>query len=180
MTSAPSPLPGSPRTTPLGMLRYGIEYYAAAVVTNTALGRGEGTDPVAPASAYYLIGHAVELGLKAYVLQQGGSLDHLKAIGHRLCRAHDEARKAGLAAHFHASEVEVNALRILDALYSDKQFEYIETGGKTFPDFGLMQTFARNLLIGVSNAIPQGGFFLRTRHSPGRILLHGWRQSPGA
>lgn len=159
------------RTTPTGMLRYAIEFYAAALATDDAIGDEDGYEVTAPISVNYLVGHAIELGLKAYLLHQGRSLADIKAIGHRLCLAYEEARKLGLDTHFQPEPEDVSVLNALDALYSDKQFEYIETGPKTFPVFGPLQHFARGLLLGVAHAIPLGKVFLRDGYKPGQLLL---------
>jgi hypothetical protein len=159
------------RTKPIGMLRYAIEFYAAAIATDDAIGDTDGYEITAPTPVNYLIGHAIELGLKAYLLQSGRSLADIKSIGHRLCLAYNEARKDGLDAHFQPAPEDVTVLDALDTLYSDKQFEYIETGPKTFPVFGPLRHFARELLLGVTKAIPQGELFLREKYKPGQILL---------
>ena len=159
------------RTTPVGMIRYSIEFYAAAVATDDAIGDTDGYEITAPIPVNYLIGHAIELGLKAYLLHSGRSLADIISIGQRLRVAYDEARKHGLDAHFPQDAVDVSLLDVLDALYSDKQFEYIETGPKTFPVFGPLQQFARELLLGVTRAIPNGTVFLRERYKPGQLLL---------
>jgi hypothetical protein len=159
------------RTTPVGMLRYAIEFYAAALATDRAIGDTDGYEKTAPTPVNYLIGHAIELGLKAYLLHGGRSLADIKSIGHRLCLAYSEARKVGLDAHFQPEAEGVSVLDALDALYLDKQFEYIETGPKTFPVFGPLQHFTRELLLGVTRAIPNGGLLLREKYKASQILL---------
>jgi hypothetical protein len=159
------------RTTPIGMLRYAIEFYAAAIATDRAIGDSPGYEITAPTPVNYLMGHAIELGLKAYLLHTGHSLADLHTIGHRLCVAYSKARVAGLDAHFQPRPEEASVLDTLDALYSDKQFEYIETGLKTFPVFGPLKHFARELLLGVTRAIPKGELFLRDDYKAGQLLL---------
>jgi hypothetical protein len=92
------------------------------------------------------------------------SLAEIKAIGHRLCLGYNEARKHGLDAHFRPEAEDVSVLDALDTLYSDKRFEYIETGPKTFPVFGPLQHFARELLLAITRAIPQGELLLRGQY----------------
>jgi hypothetical protein len=121
------------RTTPVGMLRYAIEFYAAAIATDAAIGDIDGYEITAPTPVNYLMEHAIELGLKAYLLQQGVGLDRIHKIGHRLRVAYDDARRYGLDEQFPPEAVDICVLDALDALYSDEQFEYIETGPKTFP-----------------------------------------------
>jgi hypothetical protein len=151
------------------MLRYAIEFYAAARATDSAIGDMDGYEITAPIPVNYLMGHAIELGLKAYLLHNGRSLADIKFIGHRLRLAYNEARQVGLDEHFQPEDVTV--LDALDPLYSDKQFEYIETGPKTFPVFGPLQHFARELLLGVTRAIPKGELFLRDGYKAGQFLL---------
>jgi hypothetical protein len=159
------------RTTPVGMLRYAIEFYAAAIATDAAIGDIDGYEITAPTPVNYLMGHAIELGLKAYLLQQGAELDRVINIGHRLCVAYEDARKAGLDAHFLPEGEDISVLVALDALYSDNQFGYIETGPKTFPVFGPLRHFARELLLGVTKAIPKGELLLRDGYKGGEFLL---------
>jgi hypothetical protein len=156
------------RTTPVGMLRYAIEFYAAAIAADRAIGSTGGYEITAPMPVNYLMGHSIELGLKAYLLHAGRSLDDIKSIGHRLRLAYSEGQKAGLDAHF---QPDITVLDTLDALYSDKQFEYIETGIKAFPVFGPLQRLARELLLGMTKAIPNGELLLREKYKPGQILL---------
>jgi hypothetical protein len=153
------------------MLRYAIEFYAAAVATDAAIGDSAGYEITAPPPVNYLMGHAIELGLKAYLLHRGRSLADIKSIGHRLRFAYDEARKLGLDEHLPPDAIDVSVLDALDALYSDKQFEYIETGFKTFPVFGPLQHFARELLRGLTKAIPNGELLLREECRAGQLLI---------
>ncbi len=159
------------RTTPLGTLRYAIEFYAAAIVTDDAIGDMPGHDAVAPITVNYLIGHAIELGLKAYLLHRDVPLDHIKyKIGHRLVKARDQAMELGLGEHFQPKADWGDVLEVLDGLYSDKQFEYIETGSKLFPIFGPLQGYAAGLLRAVAGVVPSGTLLLRDNHKPGVIL----------
>ncbi len=171
MASKPKSFTDPQRSTPIGMMRYSIEFYAAAVATDRAIGDMDGYETFAPTPVNYLIGHAIELGLKAYLLQQGVGLDGIRKIGHELITAYDEARARGLDNHFTPKDGDISVLQTLDALYSDKQFEYIETGAKTFPVFGPLQQFARGLLLGVTKSIPKGEILLRDKYKAGQILL---------
>ncbi|MGY8681489.1 hypothetical protein Q2941_27420 [Bradyrhizobium sp. UFLA05-153] len=156
MRTKPKSFTDPKRSTPIGMVRYSIEFYAAAIATDRAIGGMDGYELHAPIPVNYLIGHAIELALKAYLLQNGVDLAGIRRIGHQLCVAYDEARKLGLDDHFKPENGDVSPLQVLDALYSDKQFEYIETGFKTFPVFGPLQLFARGLLLGVTRSLPDG------------------------
>ena len=79
--------------------------------------------------------------------------------------------EAGLDNYFPPDAVDVTVLDALDALYSDKQFEYNENAFKTFPVFGPLRHFVRELLLGVARAIPQGEGLFRENHKAGQLLL---------
>jgi hypothetical protein len=170
MAAKPKSFTDPKRSTPVGMMRYAIEFYASAIAADREIGYADGYEFTAPIPVNYLIGHAIELGLKAYLLQNGVDLDGIRKIGHRLCVAYEEARKRGLDNHFKPEDGDLSHVQVLDALYSDKQFEYIETGYKTFPVFGPLQQFARGLLLGVTKSLPRGAILLRAGYRPGEIL----------
>jgi hypothetical protein len=118
----------------------------------------------------YLIGHSIELALKAYVSHAGGDLALLRKIGHHLREGYCVACELGLNDHYLPTDEHMALLEVLDVLYSDKQLEYIETGAKQFPVYGPLQDFACQLLLAVANAIPHGTGFLRPNHKPGQYL----------
>lgn len=143
------------RTTPLGMTRYSYEFFEAALAVDSSVGRGEGFEVIAPTPALYLIGHSIELSFKAYLLHRGVELATLKKIGHNLHKCIRKARELGLNQHVSFSKQEEDAFRILDTLYSTKQLEYIVTGAKQFPSFGLVEMFGAKLFNAVAE---QTGF----------------------
>ena len=50
-------------------------------------------------------------------------------------------------------DVEVSVLEILNVLYSSKQLNYIQTGGKEFPSFGPLESFSKKILRVVSGEV---------------------------
>jgi hypothetical protein len=81
------------RTTPIGMLRFAVVFYAASIATRKALAR----DVIAPVPVNYLMGHALELGLKAYLLHHGLTPNQIKReLGHDLLKCLAHAEKLGL------------------------------------------------------------------------------------
>lgn len=137
------------------MARYAIDFYAAAIAVDDRLGDQPGHEIIAPAPAYYLLGHALELGLKAYLLERGSSLVHVKDdLKHNLERCLAEAEDTGLSARVPLTDEDRGVIRVLNSLYWGKQFEYIETGAKTFPIFGSIQSVASRLLLGIVDEIP--------------------------
>jgi hypothetical protein len=141
------------RTTPLGMIRYAHEFMEAALAVDEKIGHQPGFEIVAPIPALYLIGHSIELSLKAYMLSQGVTLRQLRHFGHDLHVCIRKAKELGLLSHVQFSVAEEGAFGILDDLYSTKQLEYIVTGAKQFPLFGLVEVFAAKLFNAVSGIV---------------------------
>lgn len=77
---------------------------------------------------YFLAFQSLENFLKAYLLANGATMDHVKnRIGHRLCDALAEAKKMGLAVHA-PSGVE-DAMMTMSRNYTARDFQYRGVGG---------------------------------------------------
>ena len=119
----------------------------AALAADEKMGLGPGYEIVAPIPVLFLVGQAVELALKAFLLSQGVSLSTLrKDYGHELHRALRKAKELGFKPLLQLTEEEKNVLALLDELYSSKQLQYIVTGAKTFPVFGPLARVALRLV----------------------------------
>lgn len=138
------------RTTPLGMARYAHEFLEAALAVDEKIGHRPGYEIVAPIPALYLIGHSIELSLKAYLLNKEVGLKQVRNLNHDLHAALRKAKELGLLSHVKFEGGEEGAVEILNGLYSTKQLEYIVTGAKNFPVFGLIEAFAVRLFNAVS------------------------------
>jgi hypothetical protein len=151
------------RTTSLGLFRYSLEYFAAALTAHDALseGREHGGRPAVP--VYNMCGQAIELGLKAYLREQGANLETLRKIGHNLEGAFNQALAKG-----YTSNADTEHLKILNEMYATHQFRYIRTGFVTLLDpdplFELVATVLRPTAI----SIPDGWRFFY--HHAGRIV----------
>jgi hypothetical protein len=141
------------RTTALGMARYGYEFLGAAFAVDNSVGNKNGHEVITPIPVLYLVGHGIELSLKAYMLQHKLTLGELKGLGHNLSSCFDRAKKLGLLEIVSFDEQQVSAFQILDELYSTKQLEYIVTGAKQFPMFGPLQLFGVKLFNAVANSV---------------------------
>lgn len=119
---APSAISEDDRTTPLGIVRFSIEYFAAAVAAHEKLERAA-PGGVTAAPVYTLAGQSIELALKAFARQQGATLPALKKIGHDLDAAMDAAESKGLS-----HSVDRAHLSMLNQEYSIHRFRYIRTG----------------------------------------------------
>jgi hypothetical protein len=154
------------RTTPLGTLRYSIEAYASAHIVDEHLS-DESLISLSP--VYAFIGRAIELALKAYLIQVGVALPEIRSgkFGHNLISCLKEAEKRGLKLKLSANDREL--VKLLNDNYSSKQFEYIETGAKTFPIFGSLEKIANRIIRTVATAVPNSKPLLRSKC--GRIVM---------
>ena len=99
----------------------------------------------------FLIGQAIELALKAYLLAKGVPPKKLRSdYGHELHRSLRKAKELGLSDVVSLSAEEKGIIDLLDDLYSSKQLQYIVTGSKTFPVFGPLESVARKLVYGIA------------------------------
>ena len=135
------------RTNPIGLLRYAKEFHDAALGADDTLGMKRGYEINAPVPVLYLIGHSMELSLKAFLLHKGVTLRELRTqFGHDLGKCFKKAKELGLLGAVAFDEHELGAFSVLNELYSTKQLEYIVTGVKTFPIFGHIQSMSQKLV----------------------------------
>lgn len=142
----------STKTTPIGLARYAHDFFDSARAVEDQLGKGTNFDLVSPVPSMYLIGHSIELALKAYLLQHGLTLRDLRSqkYGHDLHACQIKAIELGLATFVNFHPAEEGAFELLNNLYSTKQLEYIVTGTKYMPTFGLVESFAGKLIRAVA------------------------------
>ncbi|MGH8059104.1 MAG: hypothetical protein ACREOH_18020 [Candidatus Entotheonellia bacterium] len=107
------------RVTPYGFLRYAKEFLQAA----QAIPRQDGFSPV----PYYLFCRSLELGLKAFVLAKGDTVEAVKKkLGHDLIKTLTRANALGLAAIVPVSPDELSEVAKANAYYVGKGFEYFQ------------------------------------------------------
>lgn len=141
------------RTSPIGLARYATEFFEAALAADEKLGRKDGYEIIAPIPVMFLVGQAVELALKAYLLSKGIELRKLRHdYGHELHRTLRKAKELGLSDIVALSKDDEAVIELLSSLYSTKQLQYIVTGAKTFPVFGPLERVARKLIYGIAPA----------------------------
>jgi hypothetical protein len=145
-----SPGTGVANISPIGFHHYASEFATSARQAQAA-GRGSAFSPV----PYYLYCRSLELGLKAFLLAKGGTLDELKSdLGHDLGKILREARGRGLeqtvpfAAHWE------DELRKANAYYPSKGFEYFEIktavrGYPQLPALDVLNEIVTTLLKGI-------------------------------
>jgi hypothetical protein len=126
----------------------------AALAADDKMGNKKGYEIVAPIPVLFLVGQAIELALKSYLLANGVELKKLKReYGHELHRSLRKAKELGLVSIVRLAADEESAIELLDKLYSSKQLQYIVTGAKTFPIFGPLERAALKLLHAIGNTV---------------------------
>lgn len=134
------------RTSAIGLARYAREYYDAAIAADNAIGHRDGYEIVAPAPVMFLIAHAIELALKAYLRWNGVDTDDLKKVGHNLEACWTASCKHGVIEHVTLSTEEIGILGLISDLHSSTELRYIQTGYKRFPVFGPLQQMSAKIL----------------------------------
>lgn len=99
--------------------------------------------------AYYLLGHGLEAALKAYLRCGGRPLNSLRAIGHDLSKALQEAVDGGLADCYPLSDSDAIAIDMLTPYYRAKHFECRVTGYKQLPSPQILLTLWNGLLAAI-------------------------------
>lgn len=138
----------------MGMIRYGHDFLEAAFILYWRPSKqGLRTDTF-PVPALYLVGHGLELILKAFLLSKKVPHSQIrKDISHDLEEAFFACQTHDLDSLFEINAVEQTALSFLNALYSAKELEYIITGAKRVPHFPWLQNFAIRLFAAVAEQI---------------------------
>ena len=133
------------RTDPLGFWRHALEFASAARAVRLE-SRGNVSLP-----AYYLLGHSVELPLKAFLLARGIPLRQLRSrsFGHDLVALLAEARRRRLGMEVRLTPVDMGVIQLLNYEYVAKRYEYRETGVYRIPDASLAQDVADRLVSGL-------------------------------
>jgi hypothetical protein len=129
------------RTTSFGMLRYAQQYFDGGVATY-------GLTKHRPSSvALFLMGHSIELALKAFLLAKNVPLSDLRSrdFGHNLEALLAEARLRGIGDVVEITQIDAGVIHLLNIEYSTKRFEYIRTGIMTIPEWHLLEAVARKL-----------------------------------
>lgn len=84
-------------------------------------------------ATYYLLGHAAELMLKAFLYKRGKKIGDLKKINHDLEKLVSLSRELGLP-----ETVQLNQILDLAGTYKEKGFEYRTRDRKTFASIDLL------------------------------------------
>jgi len=109
------------------------------------------TDTYLP--SIFLLCHALELGLKSYLLSVGASDSQLRDIGHDLVMCLSEAEARGLARHLRFSPSERDDLVRINEYYERKELEYASDTTKTFPSVEQLRATVNRALTSIFNPL---------------------------
>lgn len=123
----------------LGFHRKGKEFMDAAFLVKKPDGRNPLLDD-APFVAYYLLGHAMELCLKSFLIGRGMTEKELrfKPYGHDLRKLLLEARRRKLGRELKLSNKDLYVVCLLNSHYKPKHLEYYVGGLYTFPPYSMI------------------------------------------
>jgi hypothetical protein len=144
-----------------GTLRYAQEFLESADIlqprASNALSRFR-SDHEVSIPVYYLLCHAIELSLKAYLSHVGYSEKELSGrnkqrgiFGHNLLALYDAALKEGLSDGF--SPLDRRLLELITPYFVSKRIEYFYRGVATYPKHSLLGDFATRILGSVRTAL---------------------------
>jgi HEPN domain-containing protein len=102
-------------------------------------------------TAYYLLGHSIELSLKAFLFGRGIKYNKLryKPYGHDLSKLITVSRKRRLGVQVKLTNNEIDLIKLLSISYSAKLLEYTETGFYKLPEYGVLHEIATKLVAGI-------------------------------
>lgn len=83
--------------------------------------------------AYYLLGHAAELMLKAFLYTHNRKLPDIVNLGHDLKRLIKDSKRMGLS-----DAIPLAQVRQLAKMYKNKEFEYRKNMRRTLPSLDLL------------------------------------------
>jgi hypothetical protein len=142
------------RTTETGLFHYAVSYNGAADYLGKT-GLLDVTHPEAPRE--FLYAHAIELYLKAFLRNEGMTVQELRSIGHNLERLQVEYQRKG----GNLSENESAVFRLFAANNSNNELRYIQTGFYRKPSMEDISKATASLRRAVGKALAASGRILR-------------------
>lgn len=133
----------------IGLYVYAHEFYDIAKKTRKSVVKS------------YLLGHAMELYLKSYLMKQGYAIKQLKTkkYGHNITNLLKACVKKGLGNHLHISDELTAAVEAFSSSYADKAYEYFPFWlflfQKSPPDTRRLSRFAKQLDSKLGNIIKE-------------------------
>ena len=131
----------------MGIARFAYDFLSAAMHEHARAHHPTDWD-ISSVPGLYLMGHGIELSLKAFLLGHGMPPRQLRKLGqngHDLVKAFESAISRGLDCQLSDENGELAALELLNEKYSVKEFEYIVTGATRWPRFSVLSAVACKL-----------------------------------
>jgi hypothetical protein len=132
--------------TPLNLWSMGRDFHDAARAVIAA--EGMAVLGHAPLPAFFLLGHALELVLKGYLLSRGFTPARLKSeIGHDLQVALKSAETAGIGSLVPIDDTDRGVVAAINPYYRGKDLEYVNSQGlMTIPAIGVIDGVVSKIL----------------------------------
>lgn len=148
--------PLDPHTSAIGLSRYAIEFLmvAKAAWTNSRPKGGAGFES-ASVAILYLLGHALELSIKSFLLHRRVPTQQLREkLGHDLAKCLARARKLGFDRMvFELTARELEEFQHLHELYSRKELEYAIGGERRIPRHSVVEAMAERVVFEVARLV---------------------------
>lgn len=139
-------------TPALRSARFSQQFLAAALkVQRPALTERETLVQRPSLVAFYLVGHAIELALKSYLIARGLTVEDLRGrkYGHKLNALLAECRKRRIGLAVKLSAKDLQTIRGLNETYAAKELEYQFGGSRTLPPYADLVNVAERLSVGM-------------------------------
>jgi len=108
---------------------------------------------------YFLVGHAIELAFKSYLVARGNKKEVLKkGLGHHLIKSLNKAEREGIGSFVSITETEKALIASIDAYYHEKNLEYFErldliVEPAKLPSLNELGEVARKLIVALEPAV---------------------------
>lgn len=106
----------------------------------------------------FLLGHSLELHLKAFLLAHGVSEKKLRELGHNLVASLRECRRRGICNHLVLSRTQIKQIIQIDRYYRRKHLEYFFGNAKRFGSMEELQQIVGSVAKAVFNPITAKDF----------------------
>lgn len=128
----------------MSLLFYAREFLECGHAADGLHGGRQGYEVHAPIPAIYMLGHSIELSLKAFLIERGVPVKCLskKPFGHDLLYCYGQVVQLGFDARCLLNARDLNTLTVLNKLYRAKKLEYFYSGQKQLPIYGELERIA--------------------------------------
>ncbi len=113
----------------------------------------------------FLLLHALELHLKAFLFSQGMSDKQLRKIGHDLLACLRACKERGFASHVELSWLQQMQVARVNVYYKEKELEYFVPQGKRFGGVERLSQTVHRVARGIFNPITEKSFRALSRQA---------------